>query len=88
MGDYRIWKCKNCGATVLCDMRYDGLGRDFREVSENVACCPGSNISWGNVGTVDRDDMVILTDNDVLESEPEFPRQSRVELALEDAFHE
>jgi hypothetical protein len=82
MGDYKIWKCTNCQTTVLCNRGYSFGLVDFLIISDHISCCDHSDIRWAYV-YVDGDDMIILPDNEEI-PEPEFPRQSRIELVLED----
>ena len=80
MGDYKVYQCTRCGATILRDTRYTpSTWNWFSDLNSDIPCCDNPNIGWADSRTI------TLPDDDI--PEPEFPRRSRIELALEDAFH-
>jgi hypothetical protein len=73
--EYRVWQCKNCGATVLAVGSKSWGG--FSVVDTIVVCCETPNIDWAPGA-----DSITLYNDEA--PEPEFTRRSRIELALED----
>jgi len=82
MGSYRIWCCDHCKATILCNEDYLKLDK-FVTVNEIVQCCEKPDIHWAGVEVdgEDNDDEITLPDYQKI---PKSPRQSRVELVLQD----
>jgi len=76
LSEYFIWRCTNCGASILCNT-------NFRE--DASGCCTNSNFEMANVEVEKGHNIITLPDNEEI-PEPEIPRRSRIELALEDAF--
>jgi hypothetical protein len=83
MGSYVIWECRNCRTTVLCKGDKRGNWDSPPRANADMDCCPKADIHWA---ASDIPSAVELPDDEDI-PEPEFPRRSRIELALEDAFH-